>query len=46
MVSPPSDLSKTLDKSGTKGTPLAIGSNHIPVNCKNDAVYQYHVTFT
>uniref|UniRef100_H3DH65 Piwi-like protein 2 n=1 Tax=Tetraodon nigroviridis TaxID=99883 RepID=H3DH65_TETNG len=33
-------------KSGTKGTPLAIGSNHIPVSCKNEAVYQYHVSFT
>ncbi|KAL0979232.1 hypothetical protein UPYG_G00182460 [Umbra pygmaea] len=35
-----------LQKSGTKGTPLSIGSNHIIINCKNKAVYQYHVTFT
>lgn len=46
MVSSPSDLSKTLDKSGTKGAPLAIGTNHIPINCRNEAVYQYHVSFT
>lgn len=45
-VSPLSDPSKTLDKGGTKGTPLAMGSNHVPVNCKNEAVYQYHVSFT
>ncbi|XP_056889498.1 piwi-like protein 2 [Takifugu flavidus] len=40
------EVRKPLDKSGTKGTPLAIGSNHIPVNCRNEAVYQYHVSFT
>uniref|UniRef100_A0A669DAM6 Piwi-like protein 2 n=1 Tax=Oreochromis niloticus TaxID=8128 RepID=A0A669DAM6_ORENI len=27
-------------------TPINIGSNHIPIQCKNEAVYQYHVTFT
>uniref|UniRef100_A0A8D3CR19 Piwi-like protein 2 n=1 Tax=Scophthalmus maximus TaxID=52904 RepID=A0A8D3CR19_SCOMX len=31
---------------GTHGTTINIGSNHIPINCKNEAVYQYHVTFT
>ncbi|KAG7489427.1 piwi 2 [Solea senegalensis] len=35
-----------LNKAGTKGTPINIGSNHIPIFCKNEAVYQYHVTFT
>ncbi|XP_035236171.1 piwi-like protein 2 [Anguilla anguilla] len=35
-----------LEKRGTKGTPLHIGSNHIPICCKNEAVFQYHVTFT
>ncbi|KAL2092219.1 hypothetical protein ACEWY4_012017 [Coilia grayii] len=35
-----------LQKAGSKGTPLTVGSNHIPVLCKNEAVYQYHVTFT
>ncbi|KAM4616857.1 piwi-like protein 2 [Polymixia lowei] len=35
-----------LNKTGTKGTPVPIGSNHIPICCKNEAVYQYHVTFT
>ncbi|XP_031426226.1 piwi-like protein 2 [Clupea harengus] len=33
-------------KVGTKGNPLTVGSNHIPIRCKNEAVYQYHVTFT
>ncbi|KAK6313318.1 hypothetical protein J4Q44_G00166650 [Coregonus suidteri] len=36
---------ETLHKTGTKGTPLAIGSNHITIRCRNEAVYQYHVTF-
>uniref|UniRef100_A0A3Q3XAQ2 Piwi-like protein 2 n=1 Tax=Mola mola TaxID=94237 RepID=A0A3Q3XAQ2_MOLML len=35
-----------LNKAGTKGTPFIIGSNHIPICCKNEAVYQYHVKFT
>ncbi|XP_019740699.1 piwi-like protein 2 isoform X2 [Hippocampus comes] len=35
-----------LNKAGSKGTPVTIGSNHIPIHCKNKAVYQYHVTFT
>ncbi|XP_046871685.1 piwi-like protein 2 [Hypomesus transpacificus] len=35
-----------LHKAGTKGTPLTLGSNHIPIACRNEAVYQYHVTFT
>uniref|UniRef100_A0A669C115 Piwi-like protein 2 n=1 Tax=Oreochromis niloticus TaxID=8128 RepID=A0A669C115_ORENI len=35
-----------LNKAGTKGAPINIGSNHIPIQCKNEAVYQYHVTFT
>uniref|UniRef100_A0A8D3C5Y8 Piwi-like protein 2 n=1 Tax=Scophthalmus maximus TaxID=52904 RepID=A0A8D3C5Y8_SCOMX len=34
------------NKAGTHGTTINIGSNHIPINCKNEAVYQYHVTFT
>uniref|UniRef100_A0A8C7IYY5 Piwi-like protein 2 n=1 Tax=Oncorhynchus kisutch TaxID=8019 RepID=A0A8C7IYY5_ONCKI len=38
--------SETLHKTGTKGTPLPIGSNHITIHCRNEAVYQYHVTFT
>uniref|UniRef100_A0A8C8H4Z6 Piwi-like protein 2 n=1 Tax=Oncorhynchus tshawytscha TaxID=74940 RepID=A0A8C8H4Z6_ONCTS len=37
---------ETLHKTGTKGTPLPIGSNHITIHCRNEAVYQYHVTFT
>ncbi|XP_068559469.1 piwi-like protein 2 [Cebidichthys violaceus] len=34
------------NKAGTKGAPITIGSNHISIRCKNEAVYQYHVTFT
>ncbi|XP_035515119.1 piwi-like protein 2 [Morone saxatilis] len=33
------------NKAGTKGSPITIGSNHISICCKNEAVYQYHVTF-
>ncbi|KAM9858163.1 piwi-like protein 2 [Aulostomus maculatus] len=35
-----------LNKAGKKGAPVTIGSNHISIHCKNEAVYQYHVTFT
>ncbi|KAJ8285884.1 hypothetical protein GJAV_G00032070 [Gymnothorax javanicus] len=35
-----------LEKRGTKGTAVPIGSNYIPICCKNEAVFQYHVTFT
>ncbi|XP_034547334.1 piwi-like protein 2 [Notolabrus celidotus] len=35
-----------LNKAGTKGAPITIGSNHITIRCKNEAVYQYHVTFS
>ncbi|TSU24211.1 Piwi-like protein 2 [Bagarius yarrelli] len=35
-----------LKKVGTKGDPVPIASNHIPIRCKNEAVFQYHVTFT
>ncbi|GAA6088114.1 piwi-like protein 2 isoform X2 [Tachysurus ichikawai] len=35
-----------LKKVGTKGDPVSVGSNHIPIWCKNEAVFQYHVTFT
>uniref|UniRef100_A0A4W5M1J1 Piwi-like RNA-mediated gene silencing 2 n=1 Tax=Hucho hucho TaxID=62062 RepID=A0A4W5M1J1_9TELE len=38
--------SKPLQKIGTKGITLHIGSNHITIGCRNEAVYQYHVTFT
>ncbi|XP_041827468.1 piwi-like protein 2 [Melanotaenia boesemani] len=39
-------IREPVNKGGTKGTPITIGSNHIPIRCKNEAVYQYHVTFT
>nr|XP_057926139.1 piwi-like protein 2 [Doryrhamphus excisus]XP_057926140.1 piwi-like protein 2 [Doryrhamphus excisus] len=38
-------LRAPLNKAGSKGTPITIGSNHISIHCKNKAVYQYHVTF-
>uniref|UniRef100_A0A672I995 Piwi-like RNA-mediated gene silencing 2 n=1 Tax=Salarias fasciatus TaxID=181472 RepID=A0A672I995_SALFA len=34
------------NKAGFKGAPLTIGLNHIPIRCRHEAVYQYHVTFT
>lgn len=37
--------SKSLNKTGTKGCPIEIASNHVPICCQNKAVYQYHVTF-
>lgn len=38
-------IGAVLDKAGTKGAPIIIGSNHIVIRCLNEAVYQYHVTF-
>ncbi|KAM5170425.1 piwi-like protein 2 [Mantella aurantiaca] len=35
-----------LVKLGSKGTPTPLGINLIKIICKNEAVYQYHVTFT
>ncbi|XP_076853988.1 piwi-like protein 2 isoform X2 [Brachyhypopomus gauderio] len=35
-----------LKKAGTKGCPVAVGSNYISILCRNEAVFQYHVTFT
>ncbi|KAM4749116.1 piwi-like protein 2 [Rhinophrynus dorsalis] len=35
-----------LVKQGSKGTPCPLGLNIIKIHCKNEAVYQYHVTFT
>nr|XP_023694176.1 piwi-like protein 2 [Paramormyrops kingsleyae]XP_023694177.1 piwi-like protein 2 [Paramormyrops kingsleyae]XP_023694179.1 piwi-like protein 2 [Paramormyrops kingsleyae]XP_023694180.1 piwi-like protein 2 [Paramormyrops kingsleyae]XP_023694181.1 piwi-like protein 2 [Paramormyrops kingsleyae]XP_023694182.1 piwi-like protein 2 [Paramormyrops kingsleyae]XP_023694183.1 piwi-like protein 2 [Paramormyrops kingsleyae] len=35
-----------LQKKGSMGSPVPIGSNHIPIRCKNEAVFQYCVTFT
>ncbi|KAK2837637.1 hypothetical protein Q5P01_014849 [Channa striata] len=34
-----------LNKAGTKGASINIASNHIPIQCRNEVVYQYHVTF-
>ncbi|XP_074527387.1 piwi-like protein 2 isoform X2 [Halichoeres trimaculatus] len=39
-------LGEPLNKGGTKGAVVTIGSNHIRIHCKNEAVYQYHVTFS
>nr|DBA30176.1 TPA: hypothetical protein GDO54_006191 [Pyxicephalus adspersus] len=35
-----------LAKLGSKGTPTSLGINLIKIICNNEAVYQYHVTFT
>ncbi|XP_068166185.1 piwi-like protein 2 [Antennarius striatus] len=35
-----------LTKTATQGPPVTISANHITILCKNEAVYQYHVTFT
>ncbi|XP_063787875.1 piwi-like protein 2 isoform X5 [Pseudophryne corroboree] len=35
-----------LVKQGSKGNPMKLGLNFIKIICKNEAVYQYHVTFT
>uniref|UniRef100_A0A2K6A5K8 Piwi-like protein 2 n=1 Tax=Mandrillus leucophaeus TaxID=9568 RepID=A0A2K6A5K8_MANLE len=33
-------------KQGSKGTPQSLGLNLIKIQCHNEAVYQYHVTFS
>ncbi|XP_030057874.1 piwi-like protein 2 isoform X1 [Microcaecilia unicolor] len=33
-------------KQGSKGKVIPLGLNLIKINCQNDAVYQYHVTFS
>ncbi|KAM9252529.1 piwi-like protein 2 [Cariama cristata] len=33
-------------KPATKGTTLALGLNSVKIHCQNEAVYQYHVTFS
>ncbi|XP_027630739.1 piwi-like protein 2 isoform X2 [Tupaia chinensis] len=35
-----------LMKQGSKGTPQSLGLNLIKIQCHNEAVYQYHVTFS
>ncbi|XP_008061739.1 piwi-like protein 2 [Carlito syrichta] len=35
-----------LVKQGSKGTPQTLGLNLIKIQCQNEAVYQYHVTFS
>ncbi|XP_030869998.2 piwi-like protein 2 isoform X1 [Gorilla gorilla gorilla] len=33
-------------KQGSKGTPQSLGLNLVKIQCHNEAVYQYHVTFS
>ncbi|KAM6294643.1 piwi-like protein 2 [Aegotheles albertisi] len=33
-------------KPAVKGTTLAVGLNSVKIHCQNEAVYQYHVTFS
>ncbi|XP_066495606.1 piwi-like protein 2 isoform X2 [Tiliqua scincoides] len=35
-----------LMKQGSKGMPVPLGLNLIKIHCRNEAVYQYHVTFS
>ncbi|XP_053319817.1 piwi-like protein 2 [Spea bombifrons] len=35
-----------LDKQGCKGMPCPLGLNLVKIYCKNEAVYQYHVSYT
>uniref|UniRef100_A0A8C5QET3 Piwi-like protein 2 n=1 Tax=Leptobrachium leishanense TaxID=445787 RepID=A0A8C5QET3_9ANUR len=35
-----------LPKQGCKGSPCPLALNLVKIHCKNEAVYQYHVTFT
>ncbi|XP_072490999.1 piwi-like protein 2 isoform X2 [Notamacropus eugenii] len=35
-----------LVKQGSKGTPQPLGLNLVKIHCQNEAVYQYHVTFS
>ncbi|XP_039598612.1 piwi-like protein 2, partial [Polypterus senegalus] len=35
-----------LNKQGLKGNPLPLGFNYIEIRCRNEAVFQYHVTFS
>ncbi|XP_077008857.1 piwi-like protein 2 isoform X4 [Tamandua tetradactyla] len=37
---------ESLMKQGSKGTPQSLGLNLIKIQCHNEAVYQYHVTFS
>ncbi|XP_053530289.1 piwi-like protein 2 isoform X3 [Ictalurus punctatus] len=37
---------KPLQKVGTMGHPVSIASNYVPIRCRNEAVFQYHVVFT
>ncbi|XP_069812144.1 piwi-like protein 2, partial [Dendropsophus ebraccatus] len=51
--SPPADIAvkreerrEPLPKQGSKGNSIPLGINLIKIHCKNEAVYQYHVTYT
>ncbi|XP_074837852.1 piwi-like protein 2 [Carettochelys insculpta] len=50
--SPPPTLVEQMErkepikKQGSKGTAFPLGLNLIKIHCKNEAVYQYHVTFS
>ncbi|XP_075766864.1 piwi-like protein 2 isoform X2 [Pelodiscus sinensis] len=50
--SPPPPLVEQMErkepvmKQGSKGTAFPLGLNLIKIHCKNEAVYQYHVTFS
>ncbi|XP_061421204.1 piwi-like protein 2 isoform X2 [Lethenteron reissneri] len=39
-------VEKPIQKIGTYGSPLEIATNYIRLRCSNEAIYQYHVTFS
>ncbi|KAM3830935.1 piwi-like protein 2 [Vipera latastei] len=42
----PVDKKEPLMKQGSKGVVIPLALNLIQIHCKNEAVYQYHVTFS
>uniref|UniRef100_A0A8C5RCH7 Piwi-like protein 2 n=1 Tax=Laticauda laticaudata TaxID=8630 RepID=A0A8C5RCH7_LATLA len=42
----PVDKKEPLKKQGSKGVTIPLALNLIQIHCKNEAVYQYHVTFS
>ncbi|XP_042747584.1 piwi-like protein 2, partial [Lagopus leucura] len=43
---PPRAASKQAPTTKPKGTAVPVGLNLVQIHCQNDAVYQYHVTFS
>ncbi|XP_062913289.1 piwi-like protein 2 isoform X1 [Mobula hypostoma] len=39
-------LGESFVKRGSSGRPIPLTTNYVKIYCRNDAVYQYHVTFS